>query len=49
LNILLSLKATDPPYPAPLSLNLQSTHPSIVEELFNKMAPPPPLDVKGVA
>jgi hypothetical protein len=42
LNILLSLKATDPPYLAPFPLNLQSIHLSIVEKLFNKIAPPTP-------
>ncbi len=41
-NVLLSLKATDPPYLALFLLNLQSKHLSIVEELFNKIAPPTP-------
>jgi hypothetical protein len=49
LNVLLFVKATDPPYLAPFSLNLQSIHLSIVEEVFNNIAPPIPLNVKGVA
>jgi hypothetical protein len=41
-NVLLSLKATDPPFLAPFPLNLQSIHLSIVETVFNKIAPPIP-------
>ncbi len=42
LNILLSIKATDPAYLASFPLKKQSIHLSIVEELFNKIAPPTP-------
>jgi hypothetical protein len=42
LNILLYLKAADPPYPASFPVNLQPTHLSIIEELLNKIAPPTP-------
>jgi hypothetical protein len=42
LNILLSINATDPPHLAPFPLNLQSIHLSIVDKLFNKIAPPTP-------
>jgi hypothetical protein len=42
LNVLYFINVTDPPYPAPFPLNLQSIHLYIVEKLFNKIAPPNP-------